>query len=738
MKYKPPIRGKYLKRNTSEPTGRDFAESIGGVAELIFELKELQNDVVETVDTKLEEVDIKLQTHIDTIVDSTAILKHTEDEVLSHIKTVLIGPPGKDADETNIIKRVISALPEPLDPAQLTKDILSKVPKLDKKSLIREVIETIPQNKASLKVIQEKFEVDPMSVIEKIMALPDGEFKLKTSNIDGLEQTMSAFRSQLGRGYLHGGGDTVVAGTNVTITTNAQGQKVINASGGSGSGTVTSVSVVTANGVSGSVADATTTPAITLTLGAITPTSVNSVVISGSSTPTLAVTGTSAVSGTNTGDQTITLTGDVTGSGIGSFATTIKTNVALAGNPTTTTQTAGDNSTRIATTAFVTAAVNGAVASITGTANQVIASSPTGAITLSLPQSIATSSTPQFAKIGIGAAADANRLLLVTGDVSGGVATINRSNSSTNAALGTMIIKATSSGDMTDGFGAAFQFAIQDTAAVENLIADIRGIRNGADNTGKLVFGIANAGSPAAEIELTATALSPSTSDGSALGTTSLMWSDLILASGGVINWNNGDVLITHSSNLLAFTGAASGYTFDAAVKYSGLLVANLAPEGSSPPATLFATLDTRPGGSTPAENWSVLDYDDSTIEYMDWKIKMPDNYNSGGITMVINWLATSATTGNVVWAAAVRRIQVGTTDLDTSLSYDYNQASATACSGTNGVTSQTTITFTNGSDMDSWAAGEYANIRVRRVASDGGDTMTGDAELLGVSIKET
>ena len=39
-------------------------------------------------------------------------------------------------------------------------------------------------------------------------------------------------------------------------------------------GTVTSVSVVTANGVSGSVATATTTPAITLTLGAITPTSV--------------------------------------------------------------------------------------------------------------------------------------------------------------------------------------------------------------------------------------------------------------------------------------------------------------------------------------------------------------------------------------------------------------------------------------------------------------------------------
>lgn len=44
--------------------------------------------------------------------------------------------------------------------------------------------------------------------------------------------------------------------------------------GGGGSGTVTSVSVTTANGVSGTVANPTTTPAISLTLNAITPTSV--------------------------------------------------------------------------------------------------------------------------------------------------------------------------------------------------------------------------------------------------------------------------------------------------------------------------------------------------------------------------------------------------------------------------------------------------------------------------------
>lgn len=70
-------------------------------------------------------------------------------------------------------------------------------------------------------------------------------------------------------------------------------------SSGTAYGTVTNVSVVTANGISGTVANSTTTPSITLTLGAITPTSVAAVgTITGSN-----------LSGTNTGDQT-TITGN--------------------------------------------------------------------------------------------------------------------------------------------------------------------------------------------------------------------------------------------------------------------------------------------------------------------------------------------------------------------------------------------------------------------------------------------
>jgi hypothetical protein len=137
------------------------------------------------------------------------------------------------------------------------------------------------------------------------------------------------------------------------------------AAGGGGSGTVTSVAASGTQGVTISGSPITTSGTITVGLGNITPTTVNGVTLSGSSSPSLAVTGTTSVSGSNTGDQTITLTGNVTGSGTGSFATTIASSVSLSGSPTTTTQSSGDNSTKIATTAFVAAAVAGPGNSIT-------------------------------------------------------------------------------------------------------------------------------------------------------------------------------------------------------------------------------------------------------------------------------------------------------------------------------------------------------------------------------------
>src|SRR3989344_5960233 len=59
------------------------------------------------------------------------------------------------------------------------------------------------------------------------------------------------------------------------------------------------------------------------------------------------------------------------------------------------------------------------------------------------------------------------------------------------------------------------------------------------------------------EITLTDTSLSPVTDNGNALGTTSLKWADLFLASGGVVDFNNGDMTITHSTDTLTVAGGS-------------------------------------------------------------------------------------------------------------------------------------------------------------------------------------
>ncbi len=55
------------------------------------------------------------------------------------------------------------------------------------------------------------------------------------------------------------------------------------------------------------------------------------------------------------------------------------------------------------------------------------------------------------------------------------------------------------------------------------------------------------------------TDITPDVLDGAALGTALLAWSDLFLATGGVINFGAGDVTITHSADLLTIAGGIAG-----------------------------------------------------------------------------------------------------------------------------------------------------------------------------------
>jgi len=60
-----------------------------------------------------------------------------------------------------------------------------------------------------------------------------------------------------------------------------------------------------------------------------------------------------------------------------------------------------------------------------------------------------------------------------------------------------------------------------------------------------------------------ATSWNPTTNDGASLGTSSLQWSDLFLANGGAINWNNGDVTLSATGNSLLLDGSAPELVID-------------------------------------------------------------------------------------------------------------------------------------------------------------------------------
>lgn len=92
-----------------------------------------------------------------------------------------------------------------------------------------------------------------------------------------------------------------------------------------------------------------------------------------------------------------------------------------------------------------------------------------------------------------------------------------------------------------------------------------------------LRFHINNTG----ELDLTAAALLPVTNDGLALGSGSLMWADLFLASGGTINFNNGDVTLTHSANLLTLAGG------DLSIGTGGVFTAGTIELGAASDTTL-------------------------------------------------------------------------------------------------------------------------------------------------------
>lgn len=151
-----------------------------------------------------------------------------------------------------------------------------------------------------------------------------------------------------------------------------------------------------------------------------------------------------------------------------------------------------------------------------------------------------------------------------------------------------------------------------------------------------------------------------------------------------------------------------------------------------------FSALDAQPPSSNYAQfrtrnNVAVLDFDASTDESTNFVGVIPEGADfTTGISVRIHWIATSATSNDVIWTAAFERAN---TDLDSD-SFATGVSATSTTNATSGIITTTVINF-SGSEIDGLTAGEPFRIKISRDADNGSDTMTGDAELVIVEGRQ-
>jgi hypothetical protein len=153
-------------------------------------------------------------------------------------------------------------------------------------------------------------------------------------------------------------------------------------------------------------------------------------------------------------------------------------------------------------------------------------------------------------------------------------------------------------------------------------------------------------------------------------------------------------------------------------------------PFDGVPPASNYATLDVISGTNYPVP---CLDFDAATGEAIYFYFEAV-NYGSGNLTVNIDWYADTASSGDVVWEAAIAAItqNTDTQDIETDSLATANTVTDSHLGTTGQRLHRASITVSN---LDSIAAGDWVVLKIDRNASSGSDTMTGDACIVGVSV---
>lgn len=160
----------------------------------------------------------------------------------------------------------------------------------------------------------------------------------------------------------------------------------------------------------------------------------------------------------------------------------------------------------------------------------------------------------------------------------------------------------------------------------------------------------------------------------------------------------------------------------------SGDTLAIFTPLMGEPPATNYATLDTR-------NSHPVLDFDQTTQEIIFFTSVMPRHYAGGGVTVYVHF-TSDVTSGTAGWDVSWERMGDGGDDIDADSFATAQTITAETVPGTSGVVGVGNVAITNGANMDSVVAGDAFRLRIRRDVA--GDSAAGDNNLVAVEIKET
>jgi len=131
--------------------------------------------------------------------------------------------------------------------------------------------------------------------------------------------------------------------------------------------------------------------------------------------------------------------------------------------------------------------------------------------------------------------------------------------------------------------------------------------------------------------------------------------------------------------------------------------------------------------------NQLVCDFDPDAIEYIQWEVFMPANYDGGTITAKFIWQADSASTNSVIWGLQGRSYADGDA-VDQAFGTAQVVTDANNAQNDENVSAATSAITLAGTPV----AGQRVILQAYRNATDGSDNLAADARLKGVLLTYT